>query len=167
MITIEQLSPSLAMTLKDVRLRALQDTPSAFGSTYAKESRLPDEEWLVRANTWNGERSVGFIAMQDGAPCGVVAGKVDMDDPQTAHVLSMWVAPEQRRTGLGGRLLSAVQLWARDLGVPRLRLMVTNNNSTAINFYQRWGFMLTGKTEPYPNDPALFEYEMIKSLANL
>jgi hypothetical protein len=31
MITIEPITPQKAMTLKDVRLRALQDTPSAFG----------------------------------------------------------------------------------------------------------------------------------------
>jgi ribosomal protein S18 acetylase RimI-like enzyme len=38
--------------------------------------------------------------------------------------------------------------------------MVTCNNKAAIMFYQRLGFSLTGRTEPYPNDPALIEYEM-------
>ena len=31
---------------------------------------------------------------------------------------------------------------------------------TAIHFYERLGFALTGRTEPYPNDPSLKELEM-------
>jgi hypothetical protein len=47
-----------------------------------------------------------------------------------------------------------------------LLLMVTSKNSTAIRFYEQCGFAMTGNTGPYPNDPALFEYEMAKSLRN-
>jgi len=41
-----------------------------------------------------------------------------------------------------------------------LLLMVTSNNDPAIRFYERLGFTKTGRTEPYPNDPNIFEYEM-------
>jgi ribosomal protein S18 acetylase RimI-like enzyme len=43
-------------------------------------------------------------------------------------------------------------------------LHVTSNNSTAQNFYQKCGFTRTGITQPYQNDPALFEYEMAKAI---
>jgi ribosomal protein S18 acetylase RimI-like enzyme len=42
--------------------------------------------------------------------------------------------------------------------------MVTSANHAAIAFYQRLGFAMTGRTETYPNDPALFEHEMAKML---
>jgi ribosomal protein S18 acetylase RimI-like enzyme len=42
--------------------------------------------------------------------------------------------------------------------------MVVCVNETAISFYKRMGFVMTGRTEPYPNDPALIEYEMTHSL---
>ena len=42
--------------------------------------------------------------------------------------------------------------------------MVTSANLAAISFYQRLGFIRTGRTEPYPNDPAIFEYEMSKPI---
>lgn len=166
MATIEPLSVRLLQHFKTVRLRALQDTPTAFSGTFLKESELSEEDWLRRVSIWNSDRSVCYIAMDEDAPCGIIAGKFDENDLQYAHVLSMWVAHTQRRTGLGTRLVHAVQAWAQDLGADALRLMVTSKNSTAIRFYEKCGFALTGKTGPYPNDPAIFEYEMVKSLRN-
>jgi ribosomal protein S18 acetylase RimI-like enzyme len=166
MVFIKQLSSHLATHLKTVRLNALQDTPLAFGSTYANESRLSDEDWLKRTAAWNSDRSVCYIAIDRDNPCGIAAGKLHENDPHHADLVSMWVAPTHRRTGLGARLVEAVQQWARNLGVNELHLMVTSENTPAISFYKRCGFTFTGMTEPYPNDPALFEYEMVKSLHN-
>lgn len=78
----------------------------------------------------------------------------------------MWVAPSHRRTGLGSRLVSAVEQWALSQGVFELRLMVTSKNFAAMSFYEKCRFALTGETAPYPNDPALFEYVMVKALGN-
>jgi ribosomal protein S18 acetylase RimI-like enzyme len=50
--------------------------------------------------------------------------------------------------------------WSRRRGVDVMRLMVTSSNEPAMLFYQRLGFSRTGRIEPYPNDPALIEYEM-------
>jgi ribosomal protein S18 acetylase RimI-like enzyme len=167
MVTLELLSSRLVADLKTIRLRALQDTPLAFGSTYARESQLSEADWLKRVATWNsGGNSVCYLAMDEGAPCGIIAGYLDDSDPPTPNVASMWVAPSHRRSGLGSRLMGEVQRWAQNLGPRELRLMVTNCNTAAIGFYERCGFVFTGKTEPYPNDPALFEYEMVKSLRN-
>ena len=166
MLTLEPLSPRLATHLKTVRLRALQDTPSAFSSTYAQESLLSEAEWLQRAAKWsNGSSSACFLAMDEGAPCGIIACYFDEHDPPRPNVVSMWVAPEHRRTGLGTRLMNEVQRWAQTRGAGELRLMVTNNNAKAISFYERCGFVFTGTNGPYANDPALLECEMVKLLS--
>src|ERR1700728_1779680 len=145
MLTLEPLSPRLATHLKTVRLRALQDTPSAFSSTYAQESPLSEAEWLQRAAKWdNGRGRVCFLAMDEGAPCRIIACYFDDHDPPRPNVVSMWVAPEQRKTGLGSRLMNEVQRWAQSRGAAELRLMVTSNNARAISFYERCGFVFTG-----------------------
>jgi len=38
MIKIKRITPEIALVFKQVRLRALEDSPTAFSSTYAKES---------------------------------------------------------------------------------------------------------------------------------
>jgi len=163
--TIEPLSAHLVADLKTVRLRALQDTPTAFSGTYAEESQLSDADWLERVATWNSNSSsVCYLAMDAGLPCGIIAGYLDDHDPPRPTVASMWVASAHRRTGLGTRLLNEVQRWAEGLGAGQLRLMVTSGNERAMRFYERFGFAFTGTTGPYRNDPAFFEYEMIKTL---
>jgi ribosomal protein S18 acetylase RimI-like enzyme len=161
-ITLKPITSEYVRQFRDIRLRVLQDTPTAFGSTYAGESGLSDADWLRRASQWNGDRSAAYLAWDDNNPCGIVAGFFDVDPPATAHLASMWVAPTRRRAGVGRLLVNAVLEWARSEGATTLRLRVTSNNDIAIQFYERLGFRRTGKTEPYPNDPTLFEFEMIR-----
>ncbi len=164
MVTLEPLSPRLLTAFRTIRLRALKDTPTAFGRTYAEESKFSEAEWRRRVAIWNtGTRSVCYIAMDGHSPCGIIGCYLDDDDPPRPNVASMWVAPSHRRAGLGTRLLNAVQQWSQNLANPQLRLMVTSRNATAIRFYQRYGFVLTGIIEPYPPNPALHQCEMILS----
>jgi ribosomal protein S18 acetylase RimI-like enzyme len=76
----------------------------------------------------------------------------------------MWVAPECRRIGVGRVLIDAIKSWAAVHNLRELRLFVTSMNQGAIDFYIRNGFAMTGRTEPYPNDPMLVEFEMTISI---
>jgi ribosomal protein S18 acetylase RimI-like enzyme len=161
---LEQISPKNVLIFKAVRLQALQDSPSAFGSTYAKESQFSDADWLKRAVDWSSDRSIGYLAIRREIPCGIVAAFLNEHDPRKAHLVSMWVSPTHRRDGIGRALIDAIQAWARIRAAHSLQLTVTSSNHTAIEFYKRSGFTMTGNTEPYPNDPTLFEYEMSKAI---
>jgi ribosomal protein S18 acetylase RimI-like enzyme len=164
MATLHQITPTLAPIYKEVRLRALSDTPSAFGSTYARESQFTDADWLQRAANLGTPRSIGYLAHHQNEYCGIAAAFLNEQTPQHAELVSMWVAPEHRRTNTGRLLVNAIESWARSREAYTLQLMVTSGNLTAISFYQRLGFIKTGRTEPYPNDPTLIEYEMSKSI---
>lgn len=102
--------------------------------------------------------------MDESLPCGMIATALDKSRPARAGVFSMWVAPAHRRLGVGRMLMDAVREWARAHDALELRLSVTSNNDAAISFYSRLGFSMSGLTEPYPNDPALFEYEMLRPM---
>jgi len=163
MIALEPITPQTVAVFRDVRLRALQDAPLAFGSTYARESRFSDEEWLGRVARWNGESGIGYLAMDRGHGHGI-AGVLLEEEGACAHLVSMWVAPTHRKCGTGRLLVDEIANWSRQRGVDVLQLMVTSSNEPAMLFYQRLGFSRTGGTEPYPNDPALIEYEMSRPL---
>lgn len=164
MIAIVRITPGNVSTFKDVRLRALLDTPSAFGSTYASEIELSDAEWTRRAVRWNGELGIGFLAIDDGIGCGIVGSMLDEDDATCATLLSMWTAPTHRRRGVARRLVDEVVAWARTRDVAAIRLMVTSSSTGAVSFYEQLGFTSTGRTERYPNDASLIELEMLRRL---
>ena len=164
MIKLDPITVQNVPLFREVRLRALRDTPSAFGSTYEKESQLTDADWLMRALRWNGEKGIGLLAIDGSVGCGIAGSFLDEHDRTRAHLISMWTAPTHRQQGIGRLLVNEIAGWARLRGADLLQLMVTSSNDAAMLFYQRLGFARTGRAEPYPNDPRLIEYEMARPL---
>ena len=164
MINLEPITPERALDFKATRLRALKDSPTAFSSTYARESQLSDEEWLKRSVRWSSDGSIGYIAFEEGTACGLVCSLEEMENLARASVISMWVDPSHRRAGIGSMLITAVCAWAKNRGLRELKLLVTDVNQGAIEFYQRLGFQMSGVSQPYPNDAAITEYEMLLRL---
>lgn len=163
LITIEPIARENMGVFRTVRLHALRDSPSAFGSTYAREADFSESEWLARVERWSGEKGVGFLAMDGQTPCGIAGALLESEDGSRAQLVSMWTSPLYRRKGVGRLLVNAVFDWARQREVKMLSLMVTSGNDSATRFYERLGFAMTGRTEPYPNDPAMLEYEMARA----
>jgi ribosomal protein S18 acetylase RimI-like enzyme len=165
MIVIEQITTGNVAVFKEVRLRALKEAPYAFGSTYAREAQFEDAEWIRRAERWQGERGIGFIATDEGVACGIAGSFLVAEDPTRAQLISMWTAPAHRRKGVGQMLVESVSQWAKRQEARVLELMVTSGNEGAIRFYEQLGFTRTGRIEPYPNDAAIVEYEMAREIA--
>ena len=139
LIVIEPITLQNLPLFKVVRLRALQEAPYAFGSTYAKESTFTDSQWVARLDRWNGQRGMGYIAVDGGSPCGIAGTLLDEKDPKRAELVSMWTAPSHRQTGVGRLLVDQVVEWAGRRDVATLLLMVTSNNAGAIRFYEKLG----------------------------
>jgi GNAT superfamily N-acetyltransferase len=162
-ITIRVMNEADVLLLREVRLRALLDTPVAFGSTYAREAAFFEEQWRERACSWAREGvSRTLLAFEGDSCCGIVAGFVHREIAGRVCVVSMWVAPEVRRRGLGRRLIGEIEQWARQVGAREIMLDVNETNHAAIELYRRCGFSLTGHSWPYPNDVSLKELEMVK-----
>lgn len=163
-LAIEPITIKNALVFKEIRLRALRDSPTAFGSTYAQEAQLSDDEWLARAAACHTETTAGFLALDGPSAIGIARATPDDEDADVVWVESMWVAPTHRRAGVGRLLINQVIAWTSGRGARVLKLCVTSHNDAAIRFYQSVGFSPTGRTEPYPNDAALTECEMLRKL---
>ncbi|MEP7059680.1 MAG: GNAT family N-acetyltransferase [Actinomycetota bacterium] len=150
-MTVRRATTGDVRLVRELRLRALADSPDAFGATLEDESGRPEEMWLalVQGDGWGGS-SVVFIAEDDGAvPAGLTIGvRHDDESPGKANLYAMWVDPVFRRRGHAGALVAAVIGWATDAGASVLRLAATATNPAALELYQGLGFTPTGEAAP-------------------
>ena len=79
----------------------------------------------------------GLVALLDGEPAGHLTYRPDESGWEVVTV----VATRPGR-GVGGGLMAALLDRARSAGVASVWLVTTNNNTTALRFYQRQGFDL-------------------------
>jgi ribosomal protein S18 acetylase RimI-like enzyme len=140
---IRRLNEQDWQAFRDIRLAALRDEPTSFGSDAAYEAKLGDE-WFRQVLV--GNRAFG--SFRDGTITGTAAWRMNTS-PRLAHVGSIWgmyVAPSERSRGTGQALVEAVIADAVPL-VEMLKLSVTAGNDSAVRLYERCGFVLYG-TEP-------------------
>jgi ribosomal protein S18 acetylase RimI-like enzyme len=165
MVTVRRIRIDEDQLLREVRLRALSDTPLAFGSTYVREETFDTAEWKRRATrAATSDDGAMFLAFDDNDCCGIIGCFGSEDQPGEACIVSMWVAPEYRRRGIGNALMRKAEEWARKQKFKQLSLDVTEGNQAAITLYEHCGFYLTGEFDRYPNHPALRELFMLKRL---
>jgi ribosomal protein S18 acetylase RimI-like enzyme len=148
-LTIRTFEPGEWRTYKDLRLRALAESPEAFGSTLAREQDRSNLEWSRRLASNDGSaRDLPLVAEVDSLPVGLAWGRIECANPRQADLYQMWVAPEYRGLGAGRLLLEAVIAWARSQGAACLDLGVTCRDSSAMRLYQSAGFEPVGQPEP-------------------
>jgi ribosomal protein S18 acetylase RimI-like enzyme len=134
----------------------LQESPGAFIETLDEIEERTAEEWknftiehiesLIRA---------AFLAFDDEGSCGFVS--CDLDDPRTvpgaAVISSLWVAAENRNSGLGYLLMQIAIDWIQKKHVTLVTLGVTGVNMHVQPFYKKLGFKHLGITIGVPGQP--------------
>jgi len=139
---------------RDVRLAALEDAPAAFGSTLEIERGRAEAQWRARL-----EGRTQFVAREGDR---IVATVGCRDEDGAVELVSMWVAPEARGSGVADGLVGAVLDVARERGHGTAVLWVADGNRAAERLYERHGFARTGHAQPIDDDePARgTEFEM-------
>jgi GNAT superfamily N-acetyltransferase len=157
LLSVRRLTPADWRDYRELRLRALEDSPDAFGSLLEYEQPRADADWQQRVDGRAGSAlQFPVVAVHAGAAVGLAWGRIDPAHPDVAHLYQMWVAPEHRRGGAGAMLLDAVINWARAAGARRVALRVTIGNSSATRLYTRAGFQAGSEREPLrPGSPIL------------
>jgi GNAT superfamily N-acetyltransferase len=112
--TVRTLGADEWRVYRSLRLRALADSPDAFGSSLAEEEGRLEAEWSRRLAAGADPRSnLPLVAELRGEPIGLAWGRIETANPGVAALYQMWVAPTHRRLGAGQMLLEAVSVWAR------------------------------------------------------
>jgi ribosomal protein S18 acetylase RimI-like enzyme len=164
-LVIRRVDPADRVLLRRVRLRALETDPTSFGSTYERESAMPDETWAQRAaNSAAGDGAATLLAVSAREPVGMVTAIRDDTSGQLFYVVGMWVAPEVRREGLGRRLLDEIEAWIASCGGTTVRLSVTNAATAALRLYESAGYTLDGASTESRHTPGLVEISLLKRL---
>lgn len=159
MTEVQRASPALWEAVKRTRLRALADSPHAFGSTLAREREFDDEEWQRRT-----ARIDWWLAWSAGRPVGIAAMVIVEGSTDQRHLVAMWVEPGQRGTGVASDLVEAVCDQARAEDATTVTLWVADHNPRAQRFYAKCGFRMTGEYQPLPSAPEVGEALMIRAL---
>jgi ribosomal protein S18 acetylase RimI-like enzyme len=149
---VRRVEPDGWAGLRQARLAALADSPTAFAATLAEETGLSEERWRQWA-----EEMPWFIAWSPNGPVGLVAGRRRGEQSGAGApgngpdwgLLSMWVSPGFRGGAVGDLLVSALVDYVRASGGARLTLWVAVGNDRARRFYLRLGFRPTGKRQTY------------------
>ncbi|WP_283133675.1 GNAT family N-acetyltransferase [Rhizohabitans arisaemae] len=144
-----------------VRLAGLADAPDAFASTLAEEQGYDEARWRESLGPGRGVR---FIAFVDEAPVGMAGGLEPEKPDGRSMLISMWVTPAARGSGIAGRLISEVVGWSKDLGHRAIELWVVDGNETARRLYLKNGFEPVEEYMQLPSNPALREQLLVRTL---
>ncbi|MFN0156134.1 MAG: N-acetyltransferase family protein [Gaiella sp.] len=149
-ITIRRVLPEEWKLWRDVRLRMLRDDADFFSSRYEDAVRDPDERWrawVAATADESSQRALFCADPGDGPWLGVVGAFVRVD-PSEAQLISMWVSPDARGSGIAKRLIAAVGDWAGAQGCRDVVLFVQEANQPAHRVYRQLGFEATGDRAP-------------------
>jgi GNAT superfamily N-acetyltransferase len=157
---IRRLAPDETELLKELRLSALVDAPSAFASTYEQAAAVADDDWrfLLRP-----EGHPTFVWEHERGTQGMAVGAHDDAVTDVVHLFAMWVRPGARGGGVADALVARVLEWAREQSARFVRLHVTSDNEDAERLYARHGFVRTGRSRLRERD-GLLENEMQAAL---
>ena len=151
-------------SLKAIRLQALTDSPDAFCTTYEEAASYDDEVWIGRASVDPaGGTSVSLLAFDGDVTVGMAVGVLCKDS--ALDVVSVFVVPDHRGTGIAQELMEIVEAWGRERGADRSVLDVEVGNEQAGAFYASLGYLPTGRRQTYPGRFSLQRVELTKSLS--
>ena len=134
------------VTLREVRLAALRESPDAFLSSHSEESAFEEQKW--RAEFVRGEWTIEIRNDEPIALVGVT--REQGTPPDECYLEYMWVSPGFRRRGVATDLIKTVLRHLLNRGFVTIWLWVLEGNEPARRLYEKCGFTSTGLTQRPP-----------------
>ena len=146
-IIIREATLADAVQFRELRLFALQESPTAFSADYEINFNHPMSFWEGRLTF--DEHGTIFFVEQDSLLIGM-AGIRKGESPKTKHGAYIWgvyIRPEWRGLHIAEELIKSCIEWAKARDVEIVKLGVMTTNASAVRCYERCGFTIYG-TEP-------------------
>jgi ribosomal protein S18 acetylase RimI-like enzyme len=141
--SVRRLGAADAAAYRDIRLEALADAPTAFGSDVPRERAFADAVWLERLAA---NPTYGVFEADNLVGIATLAREPGEKSQHRANIYGVYVKPKARGRGASRQLLEAVIAAAKEI-VVQVHLCVTTSNAPAVRLYERLGFTIYG-TEP-------------------
>jgi GNAT superfamily N-acetyltransferase len=140
------------MPFTSLRLSIQEKGVAAFSGEFIIRSAMTiDFDWIanVLKENWGSPRIIsrgtchdaarlpGFMAVFNEQRAGLVTYHIKNNDCELVALIS-----KVKGIGIGSALVEAVQVAALSAGCRRLWLVTTNDNTDALRFYQKRGFVL-------------------------
>lgn len=145
-IEIRRLTSADAAAYQTVRLAGLQETPTAFASSYEDERGWPLSKYEKRLDTKPDRGTFGAF---DGPKLVGIVTLVRESMPKLmhkAHIVGMYVLPEARGRGAGRMLvLRAIELARSISEILQVNVSANAANAAALQLYESIGFRAFGR----------------------
>jgi GNAT superfamily N-acetyltransferase len=142
-ITVRVLDESEWALYREVRLRALEESPGSFTAILAEEVDRDEQFWRDRMT-----QAHRLLAERDQVPMGIVSLGPYEPDHSAAEVFGLYVVPDARGTGVSWRLVEAAAALATQRGYVQLYYWVGTDNARAVGFANNFGFRITDYRRP-------------------
>ena len=157
-MNVELLTPDQWMRLRDIRLRSLEESPSAFGGQLEFEGKFLESQWRDKFSTL--DYLIASIGRVDIAIMSVETFAGDHDS--TCWIGGCWSDPLFRGQGALRALFDYVDLHAMEKGWQRQGLGVWADNDGAIAAYRAIGFEKAGRDQASERQPGRFYIHMVR-----
>lgn len=142
--------------LRQIRLAALLDSPTAFGLSYQAVASYTDDQWRKRASPGGTEF---WLAFEGERPVGMIGAGVS--NASRYNLIGMWVEPAARGSGVATQLVEAVKSRAVEQRHHRVFLDVSPDNTRASTFYLKQGFSFIDEWESLESHPHIMVQTML------
>ena len=152
-IVVRESTPLDLVQYRELRLSALQDSPTAFSADYELNLNQPMSFWEGRLKP--DTNGIILFAEHDSKLIGMT-GIRQGESPKTKHGAGIWgvyVHPEWRGLHIAEALIETCVAWAKLREIHMIKLGVTATNTSAVRCYERCGFTI------YGNEPRALLYE--------
>ncbi len=153
-------APVDADRLRSIRLKALLDSPSAFGANYQIESEKPINYWenLLRISNW-------CLVVADNEDVGLLeVSKADNDRNADCWLSSWWIDQRYRGKGISKVMVDWLDLLCKEKGWHKQGLGVWPENKGAISAYLKLGFIKAAAELPSRSRPGEMYLPMYRNL---